>query len=376
MISTCGASAGDQAAAARPSASARSAVRNSPTAPRTPSVPKSRRSSGTAPTRRKLTLGELRALTGLLQASLLALLRARVAREEAAALELAAQVGIGLHESARHAVAEGAGLGGHPAAVDARDHVHALLVARRLERCSHRLLEGGAREEVLERAAVHLVLAGAGLEDHARDGGLALAGGLVTRVGRELLGRARGGLRLGRSLHLSLCLSLSNLGFRICAGGVIKLVVGSRWLLLGQDRLEVLAGDHLALGLLHAALAALGRLAARAARLLGGLLEGVGQVLAVLALDLERVRLELLGGLLAQGVIHARRGRLAARLRRGHVDLGRLFLEPGGLLGRHLLRLGSLVLAVLGGVAPLFLDQAFTSIGCGFCAACGWSGPA
>src|SRR5205814_1745392 len=244
MMRTCGASAGAHAAAARPSASARSAVRNSPTAPRTPSVPNSRRSPGTTPTRRKLTLGELRALTGLLEACLLALLRARVAREEAPALELAAQVGIGLHERARHTVPEGARLGGHAAAVDAGDHVHALLVARRLERCAHRLLKRGAREEILERPAVHLVLARAGLDDHARDGGLALAGGLVARVGSELLGRARGrrGLRGSLLDYLGLALRVHHLGFRVSACGVAKLVVGGRRrLLLGQDRLQVLA---------------------------------------------------------------------------------------------------------------------------------------
>src|SRR5207245_9662951 len=50
-----------------------------------------------------LALGELRPLARLLQACLLALLGARIARQEAPALELAAQVGIGLEQRARDA---------------------------------------------------------------------------------------------------------------------------------------------------------------------------------------------------------------------------------------------------------------------------------
>src|SRR4051812_44705915 len=283
------------AARARPSA--RSAVRNSPATPRTPSVPNSLRAMGAG-----LALAELRALARLLQAGLLTLLRARVTREEAAALELAAQVGVGLHQRAGHAVAQGAGLGRHSAAVDAGDHVHLLLVARRLERSADGLLQRGAREEVLERAAVDLVHARARLEDHAGDGGLALAGGLVARVGGQFhrgagrrRGRHLGGLGRG-PLGRRRLLAVVGVG----AGGVVELALRRRLLLLGKDRLEVLARDHVALGLLDVARTALRRLAARTARVLGGLLELLAEVLAVLLLDLERVRVERLGGFLAQ----------------------------------------------------------------------------
>src|SRR5215475_11773761 len=105
MTSTRGASACACCVAARPSARASSAVSNSPATPRTPSVPKSLRAKALA-----LALAELRALARLLQAGLLALLHARVAREEPAALELAAEVGIGLQQRAADAVAKGAGL--------------------------------------------------------------------------------------------------------------------------------------------------------------------------------------------------------------------------------------------------------------------------
>src|SRR6188472_2392515 len=169
MTSTRGASASDCSVAARPSARASSAVSSSPAAPRTPSVPKSWRAKEP-----RLTLAELRTLARLLEAGLLALLDARVARQEAAALELAAQVGVGLEQRATDAVAQRAGLGGHAAAVHPRDDVHPALIADRLERLADRALERVAGEDVLERAAVDRVRARAGTQRDARDGGLAL----------------------------------------------------------------------------------------------------------------------------------------------------------------------------------------------------------
>src|SRR3954470_11220833 len=114
---------------------------------------------------RALALGELRPLAGLLEAGLLALLDARVARQEAAALELAAQVRIGLEQRAADAVAQRARLGGDAAALHAGHDVHAVLVADRLERLADVALEGRAREEDIERAAVDRVRAGAGQQD-------------------------------------------------------------------------------------------------------------------------------------------------------------------------------------------------------------------
>src|SRR6478736_3082670 len=123
MTSTRGASLSDCSVAARPRASASSAVSSSPATPRTPSVPKSWRAKAPG-----LALAELRTLARLLQAGLLALLDARVAREEAA------QVGVGLQKGTADAVAQGARLRGHAAAVHAGDDVHARLVAHGLER--------------------------------------------------------------------------------------------------------------------------------------------------------------------------------------------------------------------------------------------------
>src|SRR5580704_6022243 len=128
MISTCGRSASIRATAVRARASARSAVRKCPARPRTPSVPNSWRAMVV------LALGELRPLTGLLQPGLLALLDTRVARQEPAALELAAQVGVGHDQRARDPVPQRAGLGRHAATVHPRDHVHPRFVADGLER--------------------------------------------------------------------------------------------------------------------------------------------------------------------------------------------------------------------------------------------------
>src|SRR4051794_3926182 len=175
MMRTRGCSAGEPSVAARASASASSAVRNVPATPRTPSVPNSLRANA----RRGLALGELRPLAGLLQAGLLALLGARVAGEEAAPLELAAQVGVGDDQGARDAVAQRAGLRGDAAAVHPGDDVHAVVVAHGLQRLADVALQRGAREEVVHRLAVDRVGAVARLEDHAGDRRLALAGGGV-----------------------------------------------------------------------------------------------------------------------------------------------------------------------------------------------------
>src|SRR3954451_12973265 len=202
---------------ARPRASASSAVSSSPATPRTPSVPNRRR--GMAGT---LTLGELRPLAGLLQAGLLALLHPGVAGEEAAALELAAEVRVGLEQGPGDAVAQGAGLGGLAAAVDAGDDVHPGLVAHGLERLADRPLQRGPREVVVERAVAPLALgagqrevAVAGLEVDAGHGALALAHDVAPR------GVARAGGEVDRGLGDPLLL-LGLLGVR--GDGLVVLI--------------------------------------------------------------------------------------------------------------------------------------------------------
>src|SRR4051812_7029807 len=98
-IRTCGRSASWRSAAARPSRTARSGVSNSPTGPRTPSVPKSWRWTGLivgrgrrqAPVAAVSALAELRLLAGLLQPSLAALLDPGVPGQHAPALQLGAK---------------------------------------------------------------------------------------------------------------------------------------------------------------------------------------------------------------------------------------------------------------------------------------------
>src|SRR4051794_719078 len=225
---------------ARPRASASSAVSRSPATPRTPSVPNRRR--GMAAT---LTLGELRALAGLLQAGLLALLHPGVAGEEAAALELAAQVGIGLEQRPGDAVAQGAGLGGHAAAVDAGDDVHPGLVAHGLERLADRPLQRRAREVVGERAVAPLALragqrelARPGLQVDAGHGALALAHDVAAG------GVAGAGAQVDRRLGDPLLLLGLLVAAAVLVVGDVLGVLGGLALLLEHDvGLEVGARD-------------------------------------------------------------------------------------------------------------------------------------
>src|SRR4051794_15541726 len=284
------------AARARPRAS--SAVRNSPATPRTLSVPNSFRAKPAA-----LTLAELRALARLLQAGLLAFLGPGVAREEASALELATQVGVGLEQRARDAVTQRAGLRGDAAAVHAGDDVHAVLVADGLQRLADRALQGGAREVGVERLAVDRVCPVARLEDHAGDRALALAGGGVGGAGGEVdrrLGDRLVGLLLGGQGGLGLLALLVG-------------QVGQRVLALADDvDLEVGAGDlgpHARSGRLIVLLA--GGSGLRAGSGLGCLALGLDAGLGSGSRDL--VGDGLLGGRLRLGL----GGRLSLSLGRG-----------------------------------------------------------
>src|SRR4051794_36415455 len=125
---------------ARPSRSTRSAVRNSPTTPRTPSVPKY------LLTRRTLTLRELRRLAGLVQTGLLALDLACVARQEALPLQRHAELRVDLDDRACDPVAPRPGLARGAAAVDADADVVRAGEAGGLERRQRQLLVRRARE--------------------------------------------------------------------------------------------------------------------------------------------------------------------------------------------------------------------------------------
>src|SRR2546429_2359622 len=394
-ISTCGDPTGDIVAAARPSASASSAVRNSPATPRTPSVPNSfggwlterlplhadiadDLSARTAPRapRRGSALGELRPLSGLLETGLLALLHPRVAAEKAAALELDPQARVRLDQRTGNAVAERPCLRRHAAAVDAGDHVHPLLEAGGRKRLPGGVLKRRARKVVLQRAAVDAVGPVAGAQDHPRDRALALAGCLIARVGGQVENRARlGPLRRLPTRRLPLLLgrpSGHRLGLRLGLDGVGReprgeLVDATRRALLLEHEVgrPVLAGDDLLLAVLRLASApaafaalALARLRFRRVGDLLRLVLGGGEILVaargLLGFALGRRVRGLLLLCPALGV-----GRLAGFRRRGALRL----LGGGAFVLR---RVGALVLG----------HRASTSIDCGFCAACGWSGPA
>src|SRR5436190_14729645 len=170
-----------QRAAARPSRSTSSGVRDSPTTPRTPSVPKYLRA-----TRAGLPLAELRCLACLVEAGLLALDDAGVAGEEPCALEGCAELRIDLDERTGDAVPHRAGLARRAAAVQAHAKVVLALETGDLERSRRQHPVHHAREVVLDCLAVDPRRAAAGAQDHARDGGLALAGAEILSGSRHL----------------------------------------------------------------------------------------------------------------------------------------------------------------------------------------------
>src|SRR5208283_5258125 len=139
-----------------------------------------------SPAARRSALRELGPLAGLLETGLLALLDARIARQEAASLQLPAEMRVGDDQRTGDPVSQRAGLGGDTTAVHPRDHVHPALIGDRLERLADDALQCLAGEELLERLAVDHVRSRARLEDHARDRGLALARRRVARAGSQV----------------------------------------------------------------------------------------------------------------------------------------------------------------------------------------------
>src|SRR5436190_774641 len=269
---------------------------------------------------------------GFLQSRLAALLRARIAREEPTLLELAAQLRIDLRERPGDAVAHGAGLAGDSPTVDTNSNVDLALVAGRQERLAHEGLVLVAREVVLDGPLVDLKLAASGTQDDARDRSLPLARRLDARVRVQVHHGLAGRFRL-----------LASFGGRLGLGAGALLGLG-----LGAG---ALLGSLLPLGL------ELDGFELRARRHVLGLCG----LLALFGL-LGRLGLRLAGGFLRDGLL------LNLRL----LGLRLLLLGVGSGLG--LLRLRLLLLLV---VATLVVGHyAWTSIGFGFCASCGCSGPA
>jgi hypothetical protein len=258
---------------------------------------------------------------------------------------------------------------------------------------SIRVLELHAREVLVEVAPVDAEGALPRLQDHASDRALALAGGAVASVGGQVERRVGDRLGLAGGLLGALLggLVLDEVGVRVLA----ELALLALALLLEHEiRLEVHARDDLLLGLVLRALLLRPALARSGLLALGSGLFAFSGRSGLFAFGSRLVafsgRSGLLGsglfafgsGLLSRsglfalgsGLLRLALGRRRQRLRA--LDLGTR--SAGVLLGRRgFARLAGDAL-LLGGVGLAFLGehQASTSRGSGFCAACGWSGPA
>src|SRR3954463_11767569 len=166
---------------------------------------------------RKLALRELEAAAGLGAAVLLALDDARVAGQEAFALDRGAQLRLVAGERGRDAVADRAGLAGEAAALDGRDHVILALAVGDVEHLVDDQAQGRPGEIDRLVAPVDDDLAGAGLQPDAGDGVLAAAGGVGAALLVELL-LAKHRLDL-RALGRDALLVAAGGGFRRVAGG-------------------------------------------------------------------------------------------------------------------------------------------------------------
>src|SRR4051812_23183022 len=115
----------------------------------------------------------------LMQAHLLSLHFARIARHQAGRTQPRLQCCIILDERARNPVANRARLAAFSAAVDVHADVEAGKVLGELERLAHHHPARLAAEELVDRLAVHHELALAWLEEYASDGALAPARAVV-----------------------------------------------------------------------------------------------------------------------------------------------------------------------------------------------------
>src|SRR5436189_1530267 len=126
-----------------------------------------------------LTLAELEALARSGHAVLLALLRARVAREEPFVLQTLAQLEVVLDQRARNAQTHGARLSGHAAAGHRRQNVELVGGLGEDERGPNLRAERFSREERFEGPLVDADGPGSGPKEHAGGRCLAAAGSVV-----------------------------------------------------------------------------------------------------------------------------------------------------------------------------------------------------
>src|SRR5581483_2222082 len=139
------------------------------------------------PFMRGSTLRVLEPLASARLTVLLALLLARIACEEAGALEHRALFRVETREGARDAVTHRFGLGVLSAAVHRGNDVELVGRFDELEALAHDHARRRTLEVVVRRNSVHRDLAAAGREPHASDSSLAFAGCVSAVVGRHRL---------------------------------------------------------------------------------------------------------------------------------------------------------------------------------------------
>src|SRR5690606_25413496 len=128
---------------------------------------------------RKLTLRELLATARLVEADLLTFDFTGIAGHEAGVRQRGLQFSVVLDQGTGDAVTDSASLAGLAATMNIHHDVEGGAVLGQFQRLTHDHAAGFAREELIQRLAVHDDLAGTGLQEHASDGGLATTGAVV-----------------------------------------------------------------------------------------------------------------------------------------------------------------------------------------------------
>src|SRR6478736_2317331 len=162
--------------------------------------------------RKRSALRELEAAAGLGLTELLTLDDTRVAGQEAFLLERAAKLRLVEGQRLGDAVAHRARLAGETAALDRDDDVVLRHAIDELQRLLEHEAQHRAGEIDLLITAVDRDLAGARLDPDARDGVLALAGGIGTALRIDLLDVDRSGRLIGLGDIAELGEGLKNLG--------------------------------------------------------------------------------------------------------------------------------------------------------------------
>src|SRR5262245_27605665 len=126
-----------------------------------------------------LTFRVLLAPPRLVQADLLSLHFARIARHQAGRAQLTLQPGIILDQRTGDAVTYCTRLPALAAAIDVHEDVEARAALRQLQRLAHHHAAGFAAEELVDRLAVHHEVAFAWLDENSRDRAFAPPGAVV-----------------------------------------------------------------------------------------------------------------------------------------------------------------------------------------------------